>query len=507
MTTKNEKLLVNLILVITSFFFSFIFFNDQVAVRGGLVISGEISFEDNISPLKYYFLNSWTLLTQLSAFFLQLGITVKLVSLILVFCLNLILFYSCYAVLKKFTNDIKLSILCTTFLIFFQKNLGDTDYPSLIFSIHTFGAYAQAISGLIIVSVILKNFKISLFLSLLLLAIHPIVGLWFLLLFILLIFFRKKEIKPKDFKLTFLLGVSIVFFSFLTFIYFSIESFSYDQNLFNTYLEKWDGHRSRTKEIHFEYIIKSLIIIIFLNCLFYQKEKFKTGLIFLNLIFISSFFIYFLFRITNLNNFNILSMVIPGRFMIVYTFILWPITLAFLYKRFEKVKFIKSFFYALIILYSIMHYKNFFLAKDKLVELSIVSRFNVEDKVFEKLSQIENTGNVIATEATAFKTLYFSKKPVLLMKSFDFLPLHKYLTNSVSKILTEVYGYDFNNPPIKNVPHLKDKFIRETFENRSVDDWRKIKINFKSNYIIVPNNWTLSIEKVFSDSYYSLYKI
>lgn len=75
----------HLILIILSFFFSLIFFNDQVAVRGGLVISGEVNFEDNISPLKYYFLNSWTLITQLSAVFLKLGLSSKITSFILVF--------------------------------------------------------------------------------------------------------------------------------------------------------------------------------------------------------------------------------------------------------------------------------------------------------------------------------------------------------------------------------------------------------------------------------------
>ena len=85
MINDNQKNLYNLILIFSAILLSFLFYNDQVAIRGGLVISNIISYEDNMSPLKYYFLNSWTLLTQLSAIFLKLGLSVKVVSFILVF--------------------------------------------------------------------------------------------------------------------------------------------------------------------------------------------------------------------------------------------------------------------------------------------------------------------------------------------------------------------------------------------------------------------------------------
>ena len=39
-------------LTILSIAFTVFFFNEQVAVRGGLVISGEVIYQDNISPLK-----------------------------------------------------------------------------------------------------------------------------------------------------------------------------------------------------------------------------------------------------------------------------------------------------------------------------------------------------------------------------------------------------------------------------------------------------------------------
>ena len=156
---------INALLVILSLFFSIIFFNDQVAVRGGLIISKEIQYLDSISPLKFYFLNSWTLVTQLSAVFLKIGFSTKIVSFILVFLLTTILFFSCFYLLNKFIKNYYLSLSLTIFLIFFQKNLGDTDYPSLIFTIHTFGSYAQALVGLIFTCLILNKLRLSIFFS------------------------------------------------------------------------------------------------------------------------------------------------------------------------------------------------------------------------------------------------------------------------------------------------------------------------------------------------------
>jgi len=115
-----QKNLYNLILIFFALLISLLFYNDQVAVRGGLVISNIITYEDNISPIKYYFLNSWTLLTQLTAIFLKSGLSVKIVSFILVFFLSLILTFSSYLIINKFTEDRFFSLLLTFFIVFFQ---------------------------------------------------------------------------------------------------------------------------------------------------------------------------------------------------------------------------------------------------------------------------------------------------------------------------------------------------------------------------------------------------
>ena len=489
-----------LFLSILSLIFSIVFFNEQVAVRGGLVISGEVLYQDNTSPLKYYFLNSWTLLTQLSALFFKIGLNAQFVSFLLIFLLNLILFFSCFIIFEKFIQNITLSTCLSCFLIFFQKNLGDTDYPSLIFTIHTFGAFAQALTGLIIASLLINNLRLSFLLGFILFCVHLIVGLWVLIILIFFSFFQKKIKRLNDFFKILFPGLLLTIISLGVFYYFSLEKLPYDQNLFNIYIDKWDGHRATTGEIHYEYLFKSLIllIIIFYLC---PKDK-KTNLfssVFCSMI-ISSIIVYLLFKIFHLNNYEILTPIIPGRFMITYTFIAWPIALSLIYYKFKKTKYMNYFFYFLIILYSSMHYKTILDIKDRMVSKD-------EDLVFLKLKSLNDTGNIITSADASFNVLYISNKPLLMSKTLDYLPYHPYLVNKVKDIMTEIYGYDFENPPKNNYPYLSDKFIKTKFEKRSKSEWMEIKNRFKSNVVLTPNSWKLNLKLIYTDKKYNLYSI
>ncbi len=487
-------------LTILSILFSILFFNEQVAVRGGLVISGEVLYQDNLSPLKYYFFNSWTLLTQFSALLFKIGLNTKSVSFFLIFLLNLILFFSCFIIFEKFIQNITLSIFLSCFLIFFQKNLGDTDYPSLIFTIHTFGAFAQALTGLIVASLLTNNLKLSFLLGFILFCIHPIVGSWVLFILIFFSFFQKKFEKFYDFFKIVFPGLLLTIISLGFFYYFSLEKLPYDQNLFKIYISKWDGHRATTGEIHYEYLLKSLILLILI---FYLCPKNKENKFFLSVfssMIISSIIVYLLFKIFHLNNYKILSPIIPGRFMITFTFIAWPVALSLIYYKFKETKYINYFFYSLIILYSVMHYKTFLDVTDKIVSKD-------KNTIFLKLKDLKDTGNVVTSADASFNVLYISKKPLLMSKTLDYLPYHPYLVNNIKDIMTEVYGYDFEKPPKDNFPYLSDDFIKSKFEERSATNWSKIKNKFKSNFVITPNSWKLNLKLIYSDEKYNLYRI
>ena len=295
-------------------------------------------------------------------------------------------------------------------------------------------------------------------------------------------------------------GLLLTIISLCFFYYFSLEKLPYDQNLFNIYINKWDGHRAITGEIHYEYLFKSLILLILIFYLCPKNNENKFFLSVFGSMIISSIIVYLLFKIFHLNNYKILSPIIPGRFLITFTFIAWPVALSLIYFRFKEAKYINYFFYSLIILYSSMHYKTFLDVKDKIVS-------NDKNLIFLKLKDLEDTGNVITSADSSFNVLFISRKPLLMSKTIDYLPYHPYLVNNIKEIMTEVYGYDFDNPPKKNFPYLSDKFIKSNFEERSNNDWIKIKNKFKSNVVITPNSWKLDLKLIYSDKKYNLYRI
>ena len=63
-------------------------------------------------------------------------------------------------------------------ILIFQKNMGDTDYPSLFFSEHTYGMMSLALVTCIFGLLISGNLFLGGLLSSLLISIHPLVGAW-----------------------------------------------------------------------------------------------------------------------------------------------------------------------------------------------------------------------------------------------------------------------------------------------------------------------------------------
>ena len=154
-----------------------------------------------------------------------------------------------------------------------------------------------------------------------------------------------------------------------------------------------------------------------------------------------------------------------------------------------------------------MHYKNFLILEKSFKNINII--FNLEDKknIYTILKNIDETGNIIATEYTGDYVINISKKPLLLMRSFDYMPYHPYLINNLVEILTEVYGYNFNDPYIKNYPYLKDEFIKKIFENKNQRDWIKIKEKFNAEYLITPKEWDIKMKPIHTDNKNNLFKI
>tara|TARA_Y100000816_G_C25774279_1_gene406311 strand:- start:87 stop:551 length:465 start_codon:yes stop_codon:yes gene_type:complete len=154
-----------------------------------------------------------------------------------------------------------------------------------------------------------------------------------------------------------------------------------------------------------------------------------------------------------------------------------------------------------------MHYKNFWILNKSFENINKVFYSKEEKNIYTILRSLEITGNIIATEHTGDYVINVSRKPLLLMRSFDYMPYHPYLINTLVEILTDIYGYNFNKPYKKNYPYLNDEVFKEIFEKKDQKDWKKIKEKFNAGYLITPKEWDIKMVPIHSDEKNNLFKI
>ena len=514
MNLKEDNKAIYFTIIITCIFLSFSHSLYQVAMNGGLTISEIVKYPEPFSPMKYYYYNSWTSLHQFAQILLTFGFSVDNSSRIILFLSTLCFGISSFLIVNRLTVNKYLALLVSILMLILQKNFGDTDYPSLIFSNQSYGMFSLALSSLIFSLILNENFKYSGFFTLLLISIHPVIGLWILSILIISLIINNNKIINLDFCKGAVVGLAVTLISFLVFYNNSIEKLVFDSNLLEIYLEFWDGHRSQFGIIHYEYLIKTLFLFIIINTYYFLKKNKQNNLfiVFLNLSIVLSTISYITYKFFPQYFPDIFVRVMPTRFLILHSFIGWPIIISIIYFIFLRFnfskKFVQIFMFTILIIHSIQHYKNLIFLKDNFV-LNISNelkhdRFNI----FKDISNLNYKGYFITTSDTVNYFNQYSMKPILLdTQSFDFLPYHPYLLKNTFKILKDIYGVEINNPPNKNDPRLPEKFIKKTFEAKQKTDWEYIEKKYNANYIVVPSSWKINLSLFKNNNFYSIYKI
>ncbi len=502
-----------LILILVSFIISFSYNYLQYGVDGGLVLAKKIIFPDNESPVKYYLLNSWTAIHQISFILIKFGFSVEIISKIIMLFSTLFFAFGVFFFSNSIANNINFAFVISLLTIFLGKNFGDTDYPSLIYSEHTYGMISLSLATLVFGLIANKNLLLASMTSVVLITIHPIVGLWIITIGSISIFFTKLDkFEKKRIIIGFLIGFFFLLISFTFFYLNAIDKIPYQHSNLATYLEYWDGHRSISREIHFEYLIKTFIL--FLSIYFFSKYYYKSESDCYNLHFIVIFFtviissiIYLIYKIFPNIFPQIFILSIPSRFIILHSIVGWPIIVSvifyFFQMRFNSQK-ISLIFY---IFFGLLFIQNL----DKIFDIS-KNFYNFKtvynSKVINLVNKEKADGYVITTSSLNNTVFKKTKKPILLQtESMDFVPYHPYLVDKFFSILKDIYDIEKNKPPQKNNPSISDKYIKNLFEKKTIDNWIYLKKKYKIIYVIVPNEWNLNLNLVEKDQFLKLYKI
>ena len=510
-TQKNNKIFY-FTLFVFCIFLSFAHSLFQVSIDSGLVLSNIISYPEPASPMKYYYLNSWTIINQFSELLLRIGFSVDNASRIILF-LSLFLFsVSAFLIVNKITSNKFLALAISLLMMIFQKNLGDTDYPSLVISNHTYGMVSLAVSSIIFALILNNNIKLSGFFSALLVSVHPVIGIWILSISVISLILFNEKVTRNEFLKGSVYGFAITIISLILFLIKSIGTIDFDIKNLNSYMENWDGHRNTLGIIHFEYLFKTVFLFLIVNIFYFFKNKnskknfFK---VFFNNTLILSTIVYLSFKLLPNIFPDIIIRSMPTRFLILHTFIAWPLILSSIFYALYNTKITKKISLILVsvilIIYSSQHYKSFIILKD--LYISKNSKF-LGKKFAGDFFDLNTSGYFIITSKTFNYTHAIGLKPILLdTRSFDFIPYHPYLIDNVYEILKDVYGVNINSPPIKNNPYIPDTYIKKIFENRLKPEWLIISKKYNANHIVAPSNWNIKLDLLKKNNSFAIYKI
>lgn len=523
--------LVYFLIIFFSIYFSISYSFEQNAIDGGLVLSELVKYPEGDSVMKAYYLNAWTLLHQFTSILLKLNISIISVSQIILFISSLFFLVGIYLIAKSITSSTFLSFFIALVILFFRKNFGDLDYPTLIFSEHTNGMMSLATITLIFGLIANGNFFLSGFLSIFLICIHATTGLWIsgvlIFSFTLIRTFFKNLILDKKCIYGMLFGIFPVLLSFAIFFLntVAINEIGYNSQTYNVYMQQWEAHRTNYGNLsllNIEYIIKSLIL--FFICIFGTKylsneitSKTKAMLFTLMVSIILSFLIYFAYKFYNNLFPNFLITVMPTRFALMHSVIGYPIIISiifiFLQKQFVK-KGIKPAYATLLIFfiliaYSISHYKNVVLRSNKFLINIKQNNELVKNNIFwEEVKKSKINGHIITSANTSNDTLRLGLKPILLNPSIiDFIPYLPYTSEPTKDIIEKVYKVSFFNPPVKNMAMIPEDIIQKNFEKIMYNEWVEIFSEFNVGALIVPKNWKIDLKMIFSNNHHAFYKL
>ena len=500
-------------LIIFCIFLSFSYLPFQVSLDGGLVLSKIVEYPNPISPMKYYYYNSWTIINQFSEILLRLGFSVSNSSRVILFLSSFCFALSAFIITFKVTSKKFLALMISFLMLILQKNFGDTDYPSLVISNHTYGMISLAISSLIFSLILNGSNKSAGFFSTFLVSVHPVIGIWILfLIFVSLVMNNNKKINF-DFIKGAILGILITLVSLTSFLINHIGTIAYNLENIKSYMLNWDGHRNTAGIIHYEYLLKTLVLLVFANIYFYFINKdIKLFKNFFNISILFSTLLYLIYKFVPQIFPDIITRSVPTRFLILHSFIGWPLILSVIYLiffNFKKTqKFAMSILSIFILVYSIQHFKNFQRLNNGFKENFLNEKNNINNIFFIDFSNSKTDGYFITTSETRRYIHTMSLKPILLdTQSLDFIPYHPYLVDSVFEILKDVYGVDLSNPPIRNNPYIPDNFTKDIFEKREKSKWLSLSKKYNAYHVVVPSRWELKLEKISNNEFFSIFKI
>jgi len=540
----------------------------QMSVESGQVLAGLIPYpHDNI--FFYYHLKAWSLINQISAIFLKIGMNEYSASIAIGVIGASISFYSVYLITLYFSKRKNLSFFITLVVIMIQLYPQSPIYPISFFgSSHNNGEMGLSCFLLTLAFMLNKNKKAFMFMIAILPAVHIVYGAWFALCYLVSIYVKNRSLRFKvdALKWPFWMGFVVTLFSF------SWQKIAFNERISTTIVERvgsegfinyvlyWGAHRRLLTDYNSVDLLSCLFLSLFFIVYFVYrnfKNKLEFNELFIVILSVLSFGSVILMQFTNYLPI-VVTKVMPGRFiniviilsvlylLVVNTIKLKNRLLFFLYLLF--VSFCMSFIGRLanynivplslgitmvVICCSQFHLLRKFFKKDITIGMGPIGLviFFLSIMVFFRsivnLKSLKNH-NVDFSSKIADKVLYDylygQKKQILLAGklgkiqlktrspvvidtgSIDFIPMMPEIQARANKLLKSVYGIDLSSKPRGELPNGGiPRTHKNLWENRSEKNWKNLGDRYNFEYILTPHSWNLNLRKIMETQSLSLF--
>ncbi len=517
-TNNVNTIVVSSILILSSVLISYTYYFDHLAIVNTLVLFNNEIYQDKSNLFFLIQSNSPSFLFIIINFLIKIGFSVNLLNMSLTFLATLLNLSGIYLICKFITSSIFLSILISITAIFLTKNLGDIDYPALMFSWHSVGLLAYSLSTFILGLLTLRNLLFAFLTCLFLLAIHLTVGLWMLGIISLSSFFfiKKKNIKKIGF--TIFIFVIVVLFYLYWFTNYSADlPFEFNKYDYDDYFKQIEAHRTNYGDLgnlYLNYLLKSLIlltlILFFINFNFSSIENnnnffFKT----LSISIIFSGIIFLTYKIFPQIFPEIVIRTIPQRFFLIHSVVGYPIIISIIYKILERFMINKKIPFVIIVFVIILHLiqQNEVFQK-RFTNIENINKDKItEDLFWKKVKNLELDGYVLTSNNLCNKTIIYGNLPILFcFDALDIIPLIPKLASPIKEITDKILNIAYEDLRYKNLGGISEIEVNNIYENKKFLDWYNLKKNFNLNFIIVPKNLNLDLTLILDDKY-RVYKI
>ncbi|KPA18205.1 conserved hypothetical protein, membrane [Candidatus Magnetomorum sp. HK-1] len=551
----------NLLLIsgIWGFFVGLMHSNWQIAVEGGQFLAGLVHYSPE-DP-HFMFMNiAWTSLHQITALLLKVGISEKVLSIVIS---GIIAMVSCQAIsglVYIFSKSIFFSALFPLFYFLLEKKMPlGANYPIMLWDVpHTYGSLSLSLVILIIILLAFNKDRTAGFLLGLLPSIH--IGWACFLYFILLIiwlFSEKKFSQLMTIFSGFFIGATISLISFLHFQYYQIPypKFSSHIEKYINAFRQWDCHRM-TIHISHPSILVNIIALLYSIYNLKQKniDQNNQEIIYKSMIGasllggVAAIFSHFpdqtplsIYQLmpTRLLNINAVCLIacVAGRLNTKdfrgYVFILIASAIYFLGQTtpFGLTVLIGfGIFLGLTIFREIFskHYElwtnkflHYYLVKQIPIillliihiqyivcNISHIHKFYLHtDTVMEAAKKM--SGKLLtSSDMTLIQAR--TQCPVLLYgESLDMMMYALYSAPRIDKILNDIYAISLFDLPEKvvNKGGLTRYIDKLAWEKRSHEEWLKIKKKYYITHVLTYANYQLNLKLIKKNACYALYEI